>query len=78
MKDKMAGGNIEIQYEPTVIMWCDILTKPERGSVFRKFRAHLMKLAKEYDDEAERLLPYPNLLPRVILLASCQKLTRLY
>ena len=36
-------------------MWCDILTKPKQGSVFRKFRGHLMHAPMDYDDDAERL-----------------------
>ena len=43
-------------------MWCDILTKPKQGSVFRKFRGHLMNVPQDYDDEAERLRTHPLLL----------------
>ena len=45
-------------------MWSDILTKPKKGSVFRQFWGHLMNIPKEYDNETERLLTYPNLLPK--------------
>ena len=45
-------------------MWCDILTKPKQGSVFREFRAHLMNVPKEHDDETEHLLTHHNLLPK--------------
>ena len=45
-------------------MWCNILTKPKQGSVFRKFRVHLMNVPQDYDDEAERLRTHPLLLPK--------------
>ena len=45
-------------------MWCNILTKPKQGSVFRKFRGHLMNVPQDYDDEAERLRTHPLLLPK--------------
>ena len=45
-------------------MWCDILTKPKQGSVFNKFRGHLMNVPQDYDDEAERLRTHPLLLPK--------------
>ena len=55
---------VEIAYEPTGSMWCDILTKPKQGSVFRKFRGHLMNLPQDYDDEVELLRMHPLLLPK--------------
>ena len=64
IKDRIDGGDVEIKYEPTGSMWCDILTKPKQGSVFRKFRGHLMNVPMNYDDEAERLLTHPLLLPK--------------
>ena len=45
-------------------MWCNILTKPKQGSVFRKFRGHLMNVPQDYDDKAERLRTHPLLLPK--------------
>ena len=45
-------------------MWCNILTKPKQGSVFRKFRGHLMNVPPDYDDGAERLRTHPLLLPK--------------
>ena len=44
-------------------MWCDILTTPKQGSAFRVFMGYLMNIPKDYDDEAERLLAHPLLLP---------------
>ena len=46
-------------------MWCDILTKPKQGKVFREFRRYLMNVPADYDDEAERLLTHSYILPRV-------------
>ena len=51
-KDKIDGVDVAIQYESTSTMWCDILTDPKQGSVFREFPGHLMKIPNEYDDEA--------------------------
>ena len=44
-------------------MWCDILNKPEQGSVFREFKGNLMNIPKGYDDEAKSLSTHPLLLP---------------
>ena len=57
-------GDVEIQYEPTGSMWCDILTKPKQGSILRKFRGHLINVPQDYDDDAERLRTHPLLLPK--------------
>ena len=64
IKDRVESGDVEIAFEPTGSMWCDILTKPKQGSVFRKFRGHLMNVPEDYDDEAERLRTHPLLLPK--------------
>jgi hypothetical protein len=63
IKDKIAQGDIEIQYEPTGRMWSDVLTKPKQGIAFREFRGQLMNVSEEYDDEVERLNTHPDLLP---------------
>ena len=63
VKDRTGGGDVKIQYEPTGTIWCDILTKPKQGSVFKKFQGYLINIRKECDDEIERLLTHPNLLP---------------
>ena len=52
-------GDVEIRYEPTGSIWCDILTKPKQGSIFRKFRGHLMNVPQDCDDDAERLRTPP-------------------
>ena len=64
IKDRVESGNVKIAYEPTGNMWCDILSKPKQGSVFRKFRGHLVNVPQDYDDEAERLCAHPLLLPK--------------
>ena len=64
IKDRVKSGDVEIRYEPTGSMWCDILTKPKQGSTFRKFRGHLMNVPQDYDDDAERLRTHPLLLPK--------------
>ena len=64
IKDRVESGDVEIRYEPTGSMWCDILTKPKQGSIFRKFRGHLMNVTQDYDDDTERLRTYPLLLPK--------------
>ena len=63
IKDRVESGDVKITYEPTGSMWCNILTKPKQGSVFRKFRGHLMNVPQDYDDEAGRLCTHPLLLP---------------
>ena len=64
IKERVESGDVEIAYEPTGSMWCDILTKPKQGSVVRKFRGHLMNVPTNYDDDAERLRTPPLLLPK--------------
>ena len=64
IKNRVESGDVEIAYKPTGSMWSDILTKPKQGSIFRKFRGHLMNVPTDYDDEAERLRMHPLLLPK--------------
>ena len=64
IKDRVDLGDEGIAYERTGSMWSDILVKPKQGSVFRKFRGHLMNVPTDYDDEAERLRTHPLLLPK--------------
>ena len=45
-------------------MWSDILNKPKQGQAFREFRAFLMNVPTNYDDEVERLRTHADLLPR--------------
>ena len=52
IKDRVESDDVQIAYRPTGSMWSDILTKPKQGSVFRKFRGHLMNVPIDYDDEA--------------------------
>ena len=62
IKDRVESGDVEIAYKPTGSMWCNILTKPKHGSVFRKLRINLMNVPQDCDDEAERLRTHPLLL----------------
>ena len=64
IKDRVESGDVEIAYELTGSTWSDILTKPKHGSVFRKFRGHLMNVPQDYDDEAERIRTHPLLLTK--------------
>ena len=65
VKDRIHGGDIEIKCTPTEKMWCDILTKTKQGQFFCEFCGYLMNVSADYDDDAERLLIQPNLLPHV-------------
>ena len=56
---------MEIKWNPTENMWCDTLTKPKHGPVFREFHRYLMNVPADYDDEAERLLTHTDILPSV-------------
>jgi hypothetical protein len=66
VKDKIARGDLEIQYAPTEEMWSDVLTKPLQGALFRKMRAQLMNIAVDYNDELERARTHPGLLPQEV------------
>ena len=61
--DKVATGEVEIQYCPTEMMWADVLNKPKQGKGFRLDRSHLMNVPVDYDDEVERKATHPGLLP---------------
>ena len=63
IKDKIALGEIEIQYEPTGVMWSDVLTKSKQGKAFRVFGGQLMNAPEDYDKKIERLSMHPDLLP---------------
>ena len=56
---------MEIKWTPTELMWCDILTKPKQGQVFREFRGFLMNGPIDYLDAVEPLLTHPQLLPQI-------------
>ena len=64
VKDLVDRGEIEVKYAPTDVMWSDVLTKPLSGRKFRELRAQLMNCPVDYDDEAERKLTHPGLLPK--------------
>ncbi len=45
--DRIAKGELRVQYCPTDNMVADFLTKPLQGSLFRKFRAMMLNLPDE-------------------------------
>ena len=62
IKYKIAQGDVEVQYEPTFTMWCNILTKPKQGDIFQKFWEYLMNIPEDYNDEVEHLETNPLLI----------------
>ena len=46
-------------------MWDDINTIPVQGQIFRIFRAELMGVSVDYDDDAERKCTHHLLHPKV-------------
>ena len=65
VKDKIDQGELSIEYMPTDQMWSDVNTKPKQGRQFRVLRSELMNVPVDYDDEAERKITHPDLLPAV-------------
>lgn len=61
IRDKVADGDVQIEYCPTKEMWADVLNKPKQGSEFRRFRSILMNVPMAYDDEAEAAVTLPEL-----------------
>ena len=45
-------------------MFGDINTKPKQGIAFRTMRSGTMNVERDYDDEKERSLTHPALLPK--------------
>ena len=64
IKDKVDKKEIEIKYKPTEEMLGDINTKPKQGIAFRTMRSGTMNVERDYDDEKERSLTHPALLPK--------------
>jgi hypothetical protein len=64
IRDKIKNGDLKVVYCPTKIMWANILTKPKQGSPFRLDRSILMNVPINYDDNVERRLTNPLLLPK--------------
>lgn len=60
--DKIASGDLDVQYLPTEKMWSDVLNKPKQGKGFRLDRSLLMNCPIEYDDAVERRRTHPKLL----------------
>ena len=54
VKDKIEGGELEIQHMCTDKLWADVHTKPQQGKLFYVMRSKLMNCPEEYDDEVER------------------------
>ena len=51
--DKIAKGEIDLEYCPTNKMWCDILNNPNQGAPYSLDRSHLMNFSLDYDEEVE-------------------------
>ena len=66
IKDKIARGDIELLHEPTDTMWSDAMAKPQQGKLFKRMRAESMNVSENYDDEAERKITHPGLLPKEV------------
>ena len=45
-------------------MYSDVNTKPKQGVAYRDMRAAIMNVERDYDDEKERTLTHPALLPK--------------
>ena len=58
-------GDLEIQHKGTYEMWADVNTKPTQGKRFRVMRGHVMGISEDYDDDVERRLTHPLLLPKI-------------
>ena len=63
--DKVSQGDLEIRHMGKKEMWADINTKPVQGQLFMIFRAEMMGVAVDYDDDAERKCTHHLLLPKV-------------
>ena len=46
-------------------MWAGVNTKPVQGTKFRVMRAEVMGISVDYNDEHERRLTHPKLLPEI-------------
>ena len=62
--DKIAQGDLSLEYRPTKEMWADVNTKPLQGKLFREMKAQLMGVLVDYDDGKERRRTHPKLLPK--------------
>ena len=62
--DKVAQGDLDICHMGTKEMWPNINTKPVQGHIFRVFRAEMMGVAVESDDDAEQKCTHHLLLPK--------------
>ena len=63
--DKIAQGDLEVRWCSTKEMRADINTKPLQGELFRVFRADMMGVPVNYDDDVERRRTHPQLLPKI-------------
>ena len=57
-------------------MWADVLNKPKQGKAFREFRAFLMNVPTNYDDEIERERTHPDQMPRDLVTVDTDTLTK--
>ena len=62
--DKVAQWELEIRHLGTKRMRADVNTKPLQGEQFRIFRADMMGVPVDYDDDEERKRTHPKLLPK--------------
>ncbi len=51
VKDKIEGGELEIEHKGTGEMWSNMLTKPLQGHLWCVMRSNLMNVPVNYDDE---------------------------
>ena len=65
IKDKQDHGEIEIKYEPTDVMWSDVLKKPKQGQPYRVMHGQLINCLVDYDDDVEHRATHPCLLTAV-------------
>ena len=60
--DKIAKGEVDVDYFPTEKIWCDIINNPNQGAPYRLNRSHLMNVPVGYDDEVYHKATHPVLL----------------
>ena len=63
VKDKIEGGELEIEHKGTGEMWSDMLIKPLQGHLWYVMKSNLMNVPVDYDDKTERRNTHPDLLP---------------
>ena len=64
MADKVDQGDLQIRHEETDTMSVDYYSKPLQGLKFCTMRSKIMNCPIEYDNDVERRLTHPLLLPK--------------